>query len=73
VTLPESLLEASPAAKLAYRTLEREGELTKQELVEDMALHRNTVARALETLQCHDLVDVRESTRDARRQIYVLE
>lgn len=66
------LTDAPPSAKLVYKTLEYEGELTQSQLVEETRLSARTVRYALTELQDRDVVDEEIYFADARKRLYSL-
>lgn len=69
---PERLWDLPPSAKLVYKTLDYEGELTRQELAEDTFLPPRTVDSALDQLRDVALVERDVDMQDARRYQYYL-
>jgi len=69
---PERLRDLPPSAKLVYKTLDYEGELTRQELAENTFLPPRTVDSALDQLRDTDLVKRDVDMQDARRYRYHL-
>jgi DNA-binding MarR family transcriptional regulator len=61
-----------PSAKLVFKTLEHEGELTQPQLAEQTLLAGRTVRSALSELEDAWLVTSRQSVFDARRTLYSL-
>lgn len=68
----ERLEDLPPSAKLVYKTLDYEGELTRQELAENTFLPPRTVDSALDQLRDTDLVKRDVDMQDARRYRYHL-
>lgn len=68
----EHLADAPPSAKLVYKTLEYEGELTQSQLVDETLLSARTVRYALTELQDRDMVDEEIYFADARKRLYSL-
>ena len=62
--------ELSPSAKLVYKVLEYEGELTQSALAEETRLCARTVRYALSKLENNELIDRRVHVRDARQSVY---
>ena len=56
--------------QLAYYTIERNESISQQELCERLNVTRQALHPALDTLECHDMVRVERSTRDARQKVY---
>ncbi|GAA0663780.1 helix-turn-helix transcriptional regulator [Natronoarchaeum mannanilyticum] len=69
----EVLSECPPSAKLVYKVLEHDGELTQQELAEATMLSPRTVRHALSDLDEEGLIDQRVYLADARQKIYSLQ
>lgn len=69
----EYLADAPPSAKLVYKTLEYEGELTQSQLVDETLLSARTVRYALTELQDRDVVREEIYFADARKRLYSLE
>lgn len=65
--------DLSPSAKLVYKVLEYEGELTQAELVTETRLCQRTVRYAIGKLEHHELVDSRAHLEDARQSVYHLD
>lgn len=61
-----------PSAKFIYDVLDREGELTQQEIAEETYLPERTVREALSRLEDADAVESRRNLADARQNIYSL-
>jgi transcriptional antiterminator len=68
----EHLADAPPSAKLVYKTLEYEGELTQSQLVDETLLSARTVRYALTELQDRDVVREEIYFADARKRLYSL-
>lgn len=66
----DRLSELPPSAKLAYKTLEYEGDLTQQALAEASRLPSRTVRDALDQLIAADLVSEEVYIPDARKRLY---
>jgi DNA-binding MarR family transcriptional regulator len=73
VEVHESVSELSPAAKLVYFTLHREGPGLSRELASAALLDQRTTRDALQRLQDAGVVASRPSVRDARADVYYLE
>jgi DNA-binding IclR family transcriptional regulator len=57
-----------PSAKYVYHVLEEaDGELTRQELLEETDLHERTLDRALKSLQNGDFIALDRDTGDLRQ------
>ena len=59
-----------PSAKLVYKVLEYEGELTQAEIASESRLCPRTVRYALGKLEARDVVDSRIHLEDARQSVY---
>lgn len=59
-----------PSAKLVFKVLEFEGELTQKELVERTQLPSRTVRYALTNLEEVNAIEKRINFMDARQRIY---
>jgi DNA-binding MarR family transcriptional regulator len=68
----EALEKLPPSAKLVYKTLVYEGEMTQAQLAEAAWLSSRTVRHATSQLEEQDLVRSRLSFADARQKIYSL-
>lgn len=66
------LQQMPPSAKLVFKVLEWNGELTQRQIVEESMLPQRTVRYALTELESEDLVEKRLSFRDARQRLYSL-
>lgn len=66
------LQQMPPSAKLVFKVLEWNGELTQRQIVEESMLPQRTVRYALSELENEDLVEKRLSFRDARQRLYSL-
>ncbi|QIO25117.1 winged helix-turn-helix transcriptional regulator [Haloarcula sp. JP-L23] len=64
------LLDAPPSAKLVYKTLEYEGELTQGQLSEETLLPTRTVRYALKELMDRNVVEEQMYFADARKRLY---
>lgn len=71
-SVTDDVKELPPSAKLVYKVLEWEGELTQKELIEETALPDRTVRHALSGLEEVDVVEKRFNFVDARQHIYSL-
>lgn len=69
----EVLSDCPPSAKLVYKVLEHDGELTQQQLAEATMLSPRTVRHALSDLEEEGLIDQRIYLADARQKIYSLQ
>jgi DNA-binding MarR family transcriptional regulator len=61
-----------PSAKLIHFVLDRDGDLTQTDLVEETALSARTVRTALGRLEDAGLVSESICLRDARKRVYSL-
>lgn len=68
----EHLADAPPSAKLVYKTLEYEGELTQSQLADETLLSARTVRYALTELQDRNVVREGIYFADARKRLYSL-
>lgn len=67
----ESTIESlPPSAKLVFKTLEYEGELTQSQLAERSLLPQRTVRHALKKLDEIDAVEESVYLMDARKSMY---
>lgn len=66
------LQQMPPSAKLVFKVLDWNGELTQRQIVEESMLPQRTVRYALTELESEDLVEKRLSFRDARQRLYSL-
>lgn len=64
------LADAPPSAKLVYKTLEYEGELTQGQLAEETLLSTRTVRYALKELMDRSVVEEKMYFADARKRLY---
>ncbi|MFB6117514.1 MarR family transcriptional regulator [Halosegnis sp.] len=67
-----ALADLPPSAKLVYKTLKYEGQLTQSALAEETLLPQRTVREALARLEAADLVVSRPAVMDARKRVYLL-
>ena len=68
-----AVLQLPPSAKLAYKTLEYEGEATQAELVRRTGLPRRTLRYALNRLMEEaEAVESEPRMTDARQEVYRL-
>ena len=65
-----TIADLSPSAKLVYKVLEYEGELTQEEIATESRLCARTVRYALGKLEDGDLVASRVCLDDARQSKY---
>ena len=69
----QAVLQLPPSAKLAYKTLEYEGEATQAELVRRTGLLRRTLWYALNRLMEEaEVVESEPRMTDARQSVYRL-
>lgn len=69
---PDRLQELAPRAKLVYKVLEREGELSQSQLCEKTRLSSRTVRRAINELEETDLLLEEVSVEDPRERQYTI-
>ncbi|AXR78664.1 Transcriptional regulator containing HTH domain, ArsR family [Natrarchaeobaculum sulfurireducens] len=65
-----TITDLSPSAKLVYKVLEYEGELTQEEIATESRLCARTVRYALGKLEDSDLIASRVCLDDARQSNY---
>lgn len=68
----ETIHDLPPSAKLLFKIIEQEGSLTKQQLVAESRLSKQTTRLALNRLKDADLLDEAVSRSDARQSLYSL-
>lgn len=68
----EAMADVPPSAKLVFKVLQYEGDLTQQQLAEETRLVPRTIRYALERLEQRDLVTSKVYFADARQEIYSL-
>jgi uncharacterized membrane protein len=66
------LTDLPPSSKLVYKTLEWNGRLTQQQIVDESLLSGRTVRDAVARLEEHDIVERQVHYRDARQNVYRL-
>lgn len=66
----DEVKEMPPSAKLVFRVLQWEGELTQQQLVEETTLPDCTVRHALAGLEEHGIIEKRFSFFLTRKRLY---
>lgn len=64
------LADLSPSAKLVYKVLEYEGELTQADIAAESRLCPRTVRYALRQLDGEGIVESRVHLEDARQSVY---
>ncbi|MFC7216163.1 winged helix-turn-helix transcriptional regulator [Saliphagus sp. GCM10025334] len=64
------LSDLPPSAKLVYKVLELEGELTQKQLIDETLLSPRTVRFALERLESVGAIEEETYFRDARQSLY---
>lgn len=69
---PESLYDLSPSAKLVYKVLAEEGQLTQSQLASHTLLAPRTVRYALNKLKETGIVEEAVNFKDARKRLYSL-
>jgi DNA-binding MarR family transcriptional regulator len=70
--IEEQVRNLPPSAKLVYKVLEYEPEMTQSQLVNETRLSARTVRYALDELQSIDVVDQEIYFADARQRLYSL-
>jgi DNA-binding Lrp family transcriptional regulator len=70
---PESLRHLPPSAKLVYRVLETDGQLTQKSIIEKTNLPSRTVRYALKRLKNEHILVERHYFIDARQSLYGLD
>ena len=70
--IEEQVWDLPPSAKLVYKVLEYEAEMTQSQLVDETRLSGRTVRYALDELQSVDIVDQEIYFADARKRLYSL-
>jgi DNA-binding MarR family transcriptional regulator len=73
MTATESVADLAPSAKLVYKVLEHNGQLTQQQIAEESLLPARTVRHALSELESADVVEERIHFQDARQRLYNLQ
>lgn len=68
----EDVFELPPSAKLVYKVLEYNGELTQKQIVEESLLSPRTVRYALNELESAGIVEEDIYFADARQRLYRL-
>lgn len=66
----ECLMDLPPSAKLVYKVLEVEGQLTQSQLAEETLLSKRTIRYALAQLETADIVTEDIYFPDARKKLY---
>lgn len=69
---PEPVLDARATAKVVYSVLERRGELTVMELVDETGQSRRAVETALQDLAERDTVISKPDPTEPRRDVWTL-
>ncbi|WP_312912651.1 MarR family transcriptional regulator [Natronosalvus caseinilyticus] len=64
------LSDLPPSAKLVYKVIELEGELTQKQLIDETLLSPRTVRYALERLESIGVIEEETYFRDARQSLY---
>lgn len=67
---PDGITDLAPSAKLVYKVLDYNGELTQKQIIEKSRLAPRTVRHALGELESADLVEHEIYFADARQQLY---
>lgn len=65
-----TLAKISPSAKLVYKVLAYEGELSQKEIISETQLPERTVRYALDVLQKQGLVQKKSQLKDIRQKVY---
>lgn len=68
----EAMADVPPSAKLVFKSLQYEGDLTQQQLAEETLLAPRTIRYAIQRLEERDLINSEVNFADARQQIYSL-
>ena len=69
----EAVEDLPPSSKLVFKTLEWNGKLTQQQIIEESLLSGRTVRDALGRLEERGIVERDVYYRDARQNVYTLE
>lgn len=69
----EDVEDLAPSAKLVYKVLEHNGQLTQKQIAEESLLPDRTVRHALSELESVDAVEERIYFADARQRLYDLQ
>lgn len=70
--VPDRLYDLPPSAKLVFKVLEINGDLTQSQIADKSRLSRRTVRHALATLEEADAVHKGVYFQDARQSLYSL-
>ena len=70
--LLDTVRELPPSAKLVFRVLEAEGDMTQQQVIEATGLPGRTVRYAVSELEESGAITKRPSLFDARQRVYSL-
>jgi len=73
MTRSDSVADLAPSAKLVYKVLEHNGQLTQQQIAEESLLPSRTVRHALSELDSVDAIEERIHFQDARQRLYDLQ
>lgn len=68
----QGIEDLPPSSKLVYKTLEWNGRLTQQQIIEKSLLSGRTVRDALGRLEDHGIVERDVYFQDARQNVFVL-
>lgn len=68
----ETIEDLPPSSKLVFKTLEWNGRLTQQQIIEESLLSGRTVRDAIGRLKQRGVVEEDVYYRDARQNIYTL-
>ena len=69
----EAVSDLPPSSKLVFKTLEWNGTLTQQEIIEESLLSGRTVRDAIGRLEEQGIVERDVYYRDARQNVYTLD
>jgi transcriptional antiterminator len=69
----DDVADLAPSAKLVYKVLEHNGQLTQQQIAEESLLPDRTVRHALSELESVDVVEEQIYFADARQRLYNLQ
>lgn len=65
-----NLRDLPASAKLVFKTLQYEGELTQKQLTQETRLQQRTVRYGVNRLEEHSLITSRTRLADARQSVY---
>ncbi|WP_135536916.1 MULTISPECIES: winged helix-turn-helix transcriptional regulator [Halostella] len=69
----DDVADLAPSAKLVYKVLEHNGQLTQQQIAEESLLPDRTVRHALSELESNEVVEEQIHFADARQRLYNLQ